>query len=504
MPSNTRRIAKNAIFLYVRMFITMIVSLFTSRVILNTLGETNFGIYNIVGGIVVLFSFLNAALTTATQRFFSYELGKKDFNSLKKIFSISMTCYFILAGIIIILSESIGLWILNTQLNIPEERMYAANWVYQLSIITFICQMLRIPYHASVIAYEKMNFFALISIVEVLLKLGIVYFLLLFTTDKLILYSILVFIVTCLTTIVYKLYNNKNFSTSKYFFYWDKYKFKDFLSFSGWSLFGSIANISSQQCINILLNIFYGVAVNAAVGIANQVTSAIYSFVSSFQTAFNPQITKTYADNQLQETQKLMFMACKLSFYLLLAIGLPAIINIEFILKIWLGNVPLYTAEFIEIIFVYQIIDAISMPFLTTIQARGNIKSYQITIGLLILINIPLAYIALRIGLDPFSVWFTKIIINVICFVYRCYYINKYIGLNMRFFFKEIILKFLYSITIIIPISIFVKNYITEEIFSIITSVLSSFFLTILCFVFIGLNQHERLLIKNYIFKHRK
>ncbi len=340
---DNQRIAQNAFYLYIRMFITMIISLFTSRVVLNTLGETDYGIYNIVGGIVVLFSFLNAALTTATQRFFSYELGKKDLKSLQRIFSISMTCYIFLSLAILILSESIGLWFLNNYLNIPNNRIASANWVYQFSIIAFIFQMIRIPYHATIISYEKMNFFALISIIEVSLKLLIVYVLLILLIDKLILYSILMTVVILVITLSYKFYCNKYFTTTKYYFYWNRNRVKEFLSFSGWSLFGSIANITSQQVLNFLLNIYYGVTVNAAAGIANQVTANLYNFVANFQIAFNPQIVKSYAEENLNKMQELLFMSSRMSFYLIFTIGLPIIINLDYILKLWLGNVPQYT-----------------------------------------------------------------------------------------------------------------------------------------------------------------
>lgn len=498
MASNNKNIAKNAFFLYVRMFITMGISLFTSRVILQTLGETDFGIYNIVGGIVVLFSFLNAALTTSTQRFLSYALGKNDNNYFTHFFSISITCYLILSVILIILTETLGLWFLNNFLNIPEERMEAARVVYQFSIFSFIVQILRIPYHAAIIAYEKMNFFAYISILETVLKLAIVYLLLFITFDKLILYSFLMFIVLAIITITCKLYSNKKFNTT-YIFYWNKKDFKEFLSFSSWSLLGGIANIGSQQALNFMLNIFFSVTVNAAVGIANQVTGVIYNFVTNFQLAFNPQIIKCYARHEIEQYQRLVLMASKISFFLLFIIGLPIIANIDYILHIWLSNVPKFTADFISIIFIYQIIDAISAPFTICVQAKGNIKYYQIIVSILILTNIPLAYIVLKMGGTPYMVWFTKIFVNIICFIFRCYYANKNTNIKIRRFIKEVILRAIIIILICTPLVFKIKETFCDELISLGVSTISSLLITSVFIYFIGLETSEKAFLKNKI-----
>lgn len=296
--SNNKRIAKNTMMLYIRMLLSMIVSLYTSRVVLNILGVEDYGIYNVVGGVVVLFSFLNNAMASATQRFLNFELGRGDVLEVKRIFSISMTSYICIALLVLFLSETVGLWFFNTQLNIPSSRIDAASWVYQMSIFTFCFSILRIPYNASVIAYERMSFFAYISIIEVLMKLLIVYLLVLGSIDKLILYAILIFVVTVLVNAIYQFYCKHMFEICTYSFFWDKILFKKIIGFSGWSLFGSLANMSAQQGVNFLLNIFYGVTVNAAVGIANQVSSAIYAFISNFQTAFNPQLIKSYASGE--------------------------------------------------------------------------------------------------------------------------------------------------------------------------------------------------------------
>lgn len=501
---NNRKIAKNAFFLYIRMFITMGISLFTSRIVLRTLGETDFGIYNIVGGIIILFSFLNAALTTATQRYLSYALGKEDKDTFNMFFSISVTCFIATSIALLVLSETLGVWFLNTYLNIPSERMFAANIVFQFSILTFIAQILRIPYHATVIAHEKMDFFALMSIIEAILKLFIVYALLIIAYDKLITYSFLMSLVVFIVLFIYYLFCNKKFAYIRYSFCQDWSKIRDFLSFSTWSLFGGIANIGSQQALNFMLNIFFGVTVNAAIGIANQVTGAIYTFVTNFQTAFNPQIIKSYATKDFPACQKLVFMASKISYFLLFIIGFPIIVNIDYILYLWLGDVPSYTNQFISIIFIYQLIDAISMPFLTCIQAKGGIRNYQIIISLLILINIPLAYIVLRVGGNPYLIWSTKIVVNIFCFIYRCYYVKKYISIDIWGFVKGVIGRISLITAICTPPVILIKNNIEDELLSLMYSLVSSVLISLISIYIWGLNSAERTLVKKFVsLKHK-
>ena len=278
MPSeNTRRIAKNTVMLYIRMLLIMAVTLYTSRVVLNVLGVEDFGIYNVVGGIVVMFSFLNGAMATSTQRFLSFSLGKNDQEQVARVFSMSMTTHISIALIVLLLAETFGLWIFYRYLNIPPERMGAAQWVYQLSVLTFCISIIRVPYNAGIIAYERMSFYAYISIVEVCLKLGMVILLQYLGSDKLILYALLT---TGIVTFIYKLYCCKTFSVCRYHYFWDKHLYKELISFSGWSLFGSAANVGVQQGINILLNVFFGVVTNAALGIANQVSSAVSQLVN--------------------------------------------------------------------------------------------------------------------------------------------------------------------------------------------------------------------------------
>ena len=338
--ANNKRIAKNTLYLYFRMLLIMGVTLYTSRIVLNALGVEDFGIYNIVGGVVILFSFINNALSSATQRFLNFEIGRGDVLGTKRVFSMSLTIHLFVALFVVLLAETVGLWFLNTQMNIPTERMAAANLVYQFSILTVCISFVQIPYYASVVAYEKMSFFAYIAIIEVILKLLIVVLLIYVGFDKLRLYSILTFLVAVLVFVCYKYYCNTRLDLSRYKYFWDKILFSKLLNFSGWMLFGAAAGVSATQGVNILLNIFYGVTVNAAMGISTQVNSAVNKFVSNFQTAFMPQITKLYAIGDFEHLRKLIGQSSRFSFLLLFALACPLMLNIDFVLKLWLKTVP--------------------------------------------------------------------------------------------------------------------------------------------------------------------
>jgi len=501
VAENNKRIAKNTVLLYLRMFVTMGVSLFTSRVVLQTLGETDFGIYNIVGGIVVLFSFFNNAMSASTQRFLSYEIGKNDFVEVKKVFNISLKVHILLVLVILLLAETVGLWFLNTQMNIPSDRMYAASWVYQFSIITFCINIIKVSYNATIIAYEKMNFYAYLSIIEVVLKLAIVYLLIMFSFDRLILYSILTTIVSLILLYSYKIYCNKTFIATHYEKTWDKRVAKKIISFSSWSLFGSVANVGAQQGLNVLLNIFYGVVVNAAVGIANQITHAIYGFISNFQTAFNPQIVKLYAAGNKEKCVGFTNQVSKFSYFLLLFISVPVLICTDFILQKWLGVVPEYTAVFCRLIIVYLLIEALTAPFWMSVQATGKIRNYQILISSLIILSLPLSYFALKMGYPPYVVWLIRIFMNFVCHIVRIIYLKVEIKLSMLEHLKTVIVPIFISTILVFPIPLLIHKQ---------TTAWSGFTLTLLVSVlcstfviyFIGFNDRERKIVFSVLKKN--
>ena len=417
-------IAKNTLALYFRSILVMLVSLYTSRVVLETLGADDFGIYNVVGGVVVLFSFIQGAMATATQRYLNYELGKGDSDAVSRVFSMSMTVHIAIAILIVLLSETVGLWFLNTQMQIPPERHRATQWVYQFSIVTCCVNILRVPYNASIIAYERMSFYAYVSIVEVLMKLAIVYLLLLTHDDKLIVYSLLMLVVPVVISIVYRQFCRRKYSTCYYHLFWDKKLFKEIFGFSAWSLFGSLANLGATQGINIILNIFCGVAVNAAMGLAQQVNAAVNQFITNFQTAFVPQLVKLYAKEEKDEFIKLIFKSSKLSYYLILIIGLPVIVYARPLLSLWLHDVPEYTVQFTQLMIVFSMIDALSGPLWNSVQATGKIRNYQILMASIISLNVPFAYLVLKLGCSPILVLVIRVTLNSILHIVRIFYLK--------------------------------------------------------------------------------
>lgn len=498
---NNKRIAKNTLFLYLRMFVMMLTALFTSRIVLDVLGASDYGLNNIIGGVVVLFSFLNSALLSATQRFLNFHLGRQDYKQTNVVFCMSMNTYILLSIVVVVLGETIGLWFVNTQLNIPSERMYAAQWVYQFTLIQFVINLLRVPYNASIIAYERMNFYAYISLVEVIAKLLVVYLLYITTFDKLIFYSFLYTIVPLIVAFIYRTYCNRNFDTTKYKRIWDKVAFKEMFSFSGWSLFGSLANLAAQQGLNILINIFYGVTVNAAAGIANQVSTNVYGFISNFQTAFQPQIVKTYAAKEIERFQKLIFQTSKFSYFMVLVLVLPILFTIDGILEIWLKEVPEYTAIFCRLILVFLSIEAITAPLWMSVQATGKIRSYQILMACLIFMNFPMAYLVLKLGFPVYTVWIVRIIINLITMVARCIYMKKRLNFPISQYIRNVIIPILIVTITSLPVPLILYNQIDNFWLNMFVVGFATFFVAILAVYFIGMNTHEKELVRNMLLK---
>lgn len=483
------------------MFVMMLTALFTSRIVLDVLGAADYGLNNVIGGVVVLFSFLNSALLSATQRFLNFHLGRKDYKQTNVVFCMSLNTYMLLSILVIILGETVGLWFVNTKLNIPIERMYAAQWVYQFTLIQFVINLLRVPYNASIIAYERMNFFAYISLVEVIAKLFVVYLLYITTFDKLIFYSFLYTIVPLIITFAYKLYCNRHFDTTKYRAVWDRTAFKEMFSFSGWSLFGSLANLSAQQGLNILINIFYGVTVNAAAGIANQVSHNVYGFISNFQTAFQPQIVKTYAAQDVERFHKLIFQTSKFSYFMVIILVLPILFTLDGILEIWLKQVPEYTAIFCRLILIFLSIETITAPLWMSVQATGKIRNYQILMASLIFLNFPIAYIVLKAGLPVYTVWVVRIIMNIVTMTARCIYMKKKLDFPLLPYLRKVIVPIL-SVTIVaLPIPIILHYCISEFWVNLIVVGITTMLVTMFDVYFIGMNAHEKEMVRDTILK---
>lgn len=498
---NSKRIAKNTLLLYFRMLFMMAVSLYTSRVVLHTLGVEDFGIYNVVGGVVAMFSVISGSLSSAISRFITYELGKGDKDKLIRIFSSSVTIQLGLGLIILILAEAIGVWFLNAKMTIPTDRMYAANWVFQLSILTFIINLISVPYNAAIIAHEKMSAFAYISILEVMAKLIIVYMLLWSPFDKLIFYAVLMTSVALIIRFVYGYYCKRHFEECTYHFIFDKELLKKMFGFAGWNFIGAASAVLRDQGGNIVINLFCGPTVNAARGIAYQVNNAISGFVSNFMMAINPQITKSYAAGDREYMMTLIHQGARLSFYILLLLSLPVIINAHYILTLWLKIVPDHTTLFVQLVLIFAMSESISNPLVTAMLATGKIRNYQIVVGGLQMMNLPISYILLRYGCIPETVLIVAICISQCCLASRLYMLRSMIGLSVREYMSKVYFNVL-AVTILSAIIPCISSYYLSETFiSFILICIISFFCTFTVIYFIGCSRKERQFINEKINK---
>lgn len=494
MSSSNATIAKNTMILYVKMLVSLVISLYTSRVILEILGQDDFGIYNVVGGVVVLFSFLTNAMTASTQRFLNYNFGLKEENQVSQIFSTSVLAHITILFVVLVLAETIGLWFVTNHLNIPAGRHHAAMWVYQMSVLATLINIIIIPYRASIIATERMSIFAYISILEVVLKLLIVLVLPYSSIDRLILYSILFSGISLLSFSLYKGICHRKIAFTHFHFVWNKKRYYELMSFSGWYLFGGIAVVGAKQGTNILINIFFNVAVNAAVGIANQVRNAIYGFVSSFQTAFNPQIVKLYAANEHDKLLALIYRSTKFSYYLLFLLSLPVIMYCEEILSLWLVDVPQYTVIFTQLVIITSFTEALSAPLWTAIGATGKVKKYQFFVSLIILLDIPLLYVALKLGCKPDVAFWINLWISIVAYIYRLLYIRRYIQYNILDYAKIVILP-----CIGVTISSFLFLEFLESFFYTYLKIAICIVVSSVSVFFIGLDSSEKKFIRQLV-----
>ena len=498
---NNKRIAKNTLLLYFRMLFMMVVSLYTSRVILNALGVEDFGIYNVVGGVVAMFSVISGSLSAAISRFITYELGKGDQSKLNKIFSASVTIQLLLSLIIVVLIESVGVWFLNAKMTIPETRMTAANWVLQFSIITFVINLISVPYNAAIIAHEKMSAFAYISILEVVGKLVIAFLILVSPIDKLIFYAILMCAVAVVVRFTYGHYCKKHFTECTYHFHWDKDILKQMFGFAGWNFVGAASAILRDQGGNIVINLFNGPAVNAARGIAIQVNNAVTGFVTNFMTALNPQITKSYASGDREYMMTLIYQGARLSFYMLLLLSLPILVNTHYILVLWLKLVPEHAVLFVQLMLVFAMCESISNPLITAMLATGKIRNYQLIVGGLQMMNLPLSYICLRIGCMPESVLIVAICISQCCLAARLYLLRGLIGLSSIKYMKNVYLNILVVTILSVIAPCLLAMNIPESFLSFILTSLVAVMATIIMEFYIGCNQKERAFVRNKLQK---
>lgn len=486
------RIAKNTILLYIRMILLMCISLYTSRVILSTLGIEDYGLYNVVGGIVTMFTFLSSAMGNSSQRFITYALGKGYADELKRVFNTTCLVHWIIAIIILILSETVGLWFLYSKMVIPFERFSAALWVYQFSIFSCVVSVISIPYNALVIAHEKMGAFSFISILYAIVKLCIVFIVQASSSDKLILYAALLLIAQISERLVYQFYCRSRFFEAKHISFRNYNQIKEMLGFAGWSLLPNLATVCYSQGINIILNLFFGPAVNAARGVSVQVQGIVKNFVTNFQTAVTPQIIKSYASNDVERLNNLVFSSSKLSFYLLLCIALPVFLEAEYLLDIWLKDVPEHTVSFLRLILLAILLDPLANPLCVANNATGEIKQFKMWEAGICVSVIPIGYILLRLGLQPESVFVAQIVLSIIVQFARVTLSRGFLQFSYATYLKNV-LVYILGVIIIAPVAplllyLFIPqgfgSFLLVSVVCVISVIGSSYF--------IGLNARER------------
>lgn len=492
LQSSNKRIAKNTILLYFRTLFIMVITLYTSRVILNQLGVEDYGIYNVVGGVVAMFSVISAALSSAVSRFITFELGRGDTSRLQMIFSTSVNIQVVISLIVLILGEIIGVWFLNYKMSIPSERLIAANWVLQCSLITFCVNLISVPYNACIIAHERMSAFAYISILEAVLKLAICYLLIISSWDKLIFYSILMVVVSVIIRFAYSIYCNIHFEESHYKWRHDKAILREMASFAGWNFFTNIVYVFNTQGVSLLVNIFFGVTLNATRGIASQVESAVMQFVNNFTTAINPQITKCYAANEKERMFTLICRGAKFSYLLLLIFALPLMIETEYILTLWLNIVPELTVVFVRLTLISVMVNVLGNSCYTACMATGNIKRYVIWVTFAGLFVFPLTWIAYAYDLPAESTYVIYILVYVGVDITRLYIMRGLLHFPIMKFVKDV-LRPIALVTVVGAIfPILVAMQMQSSFLRFIASCLISFISLGLATYYIGLTKHER------------
>ena len=501
--------AKNSAFMYVQMAVKMIVGLYTVRVVLHALGTEDYGIYNVVGGFVTMFSFITATLVSASQRFFAYSIGRGDKDMLNRYFNASLLSFLILSLILFMLIEGIGYWFVNYKMVIPDARLEAANWVLQFAIIAFVIRIIAVPFKAMVVAHEKMIIFALISVLDTLLQLGVAFLLQAVSLDKLKIYALCMLGVACISTVMYIILCRSSFrEDSSIKLRWDGSLMKEMLSYSGWYMFGTLAMMVRSQGINMVLNLFFGPIVNAARGIAFQINNALNQFVNSFYNAVRPQITKLTAAENNKGMLSLVFSSSKISFFLMSLMAVPLIVEMPFVLSIWLREVPAHTVMFSRLVIITALIDTMGYPLATAVCATGRIKWFQIITGVVLVLNLPVSYFLFKIYNNPDIAFYVSIVFATVAQFARMVYMKRMFRMSMIAYFKDVLLPALlvfvlaFSTTYGLSLMLYKNNWM-----HFITIVLSVI-MTLLLSGFIGLNKEQRLAIvtmmNNFLKKQKK
>lgn len=505
ISQNNKRIAKNTALLYVRMAILMVVNLYTSRIVLEKLGVEDFGVYNAVAGFISMFSLMTGSLTAAISRFLTFELGKMAITTdtvgtlkrLKETFSTSIIIQVIIGFIIVVLCESFGVYFLNSEMNIPENRMIAANWVFQFSLITFFVNMISIPYNAIIIAHERMGVFAYIGVFQGLATLLIAFLIDAFPLDYLIVYSGLLCLLSFVLRMIYGVYCNKQFEESRFSWIFRKDLLKDIFGFAGWNFIGASSSVLRSQGVNVLMNIYCGPIVNAARGLSVQVNSAVQQFSSNFTTAINPQITKHYAAGDMTYSFSLVFQGARFSLYLFSLLAIPIIIEAEVILGIWLHEVPEHTVAFIRLVLIYSMIESLSSTMTTLMLATGDIRNYQLVVGGLQLLHFPAAWIVLHLGIEPEWTYICAMAIALCCLTARLCMLHNMMNLPVGKYMKDVFLNVLTVVSIAIIPPLIIRYAMPEGLLRFCLNTITSIVALAVSIYFIGCSANERNMVQD-------
>lgn len=496
---NNKRLAKNTLLLYGRMLLTVGISFYSTRLILANLGIDNYGIYNVIGGFVSMFYMVTSTMTQAVSRFLTFELGTGNKKKLQQTFSTSINILLLLSLVVVLLAETVGLWFVNYKLNISPNRMNAANWIYQFSVLSFVCEMISVPYSASVISHEKMGAFALVTILKVLLTLGIALLLSVSPIDKLVFYGILVLLVSISIQLMYWIYCRKHFHECKYSLHIDKNIFKSMFGFAGWNFLTTCASMLSSQGVSILLNMHFGTAINAARGVASQVNGTVGAFSKNFTTALNPQITKSYAAKELEYTKELVCKGAKFSYLLLFFVALPCILEIHFLLSQWLKEVPPYAGVFVQLSLIYSLVEVLLGSSETLNRASGKIRNFQILVSITQLLILVFSYLTISITKNP--IWTVAItnIFYLLIFIPRVIINKPFINITFTYYFKKVLGGILIMSILSIIISL-IPVYYLQEGWSriIIVGIVSTISIIVFSYLFV-LTKGEKLKILNFI-----
>lgn len=504
--SNNKRIAKNTLFLYMRMIIVMGITLYTTRALLTYLGVEDYGVYNVVCGFVSMFGFLNTSMANGTQRFYNYEIGKNGEAGVSKIFSHAVIIQIAMAVVILFVVETFGLWYLNNKMVIPDGRFGAAMWIFQFSMVQLFFVMVTVPYSAAVMAYEKMNFYALVSIIDAVLKLVVVFLLPYAPFDTLVYYGALMTLISVLNFVLNRGYSKRNFKNILFCPQWDKSLFGSMLSFSGWNIFGSVSHMMQNQGVNLILNAFWGTLVNAANGVAHQVNSAVNSLTAGFVTAVRPQMIKSYASGNIGYLKKMYYSVSKLTFFLVMILAVPLIGEIDTILEVWLGRgkYPEMTALFCQLTMFMTLCNSYATPTSVIIHATGNMKKFQIVVSTVTLMIIPIAYVAAKLGCEAPSIIFFSVMITIAAQIVRLILIKEQVKFPIIDYCKKVFFP-TWSVLIIALVVAFTLHSFTPE--NILWSVLRMGISVLVSGIFIfvlGINKSEKELVMSFVKKHKK